>query len=97
MLLYRRVLLHGHVDEQPVTRSGGPAPTQPDTVVSVRAHMDSSGYGAMAFQGPVKTGVQQALPDVESAAGLSKQPPSPDGGDSLSNTRRSISLFSNER
>ena len=50
-LLYRRVLLHSHVDEQPFTRSGGPVPIQPDTVVWVRAHMNNSGYGGIAFMG----------------------------------------------
>jgi len=80
-LVYRRVLLHSHVDEQPFTRSGGPVPVQSDTVVWVRAHMNSSGYIGMAFEGPVKTGFQQAVPDAKFAAGLAKQPPLPDGFD----------------
>ncbi len=80
-LLYRRVLLHSHVDEQPFTRSGGPVPIQADTVVWVRAHMNTGGYGGMAFKGSVKTGFKQAMPDVEFAAGLAKQAPLPDGCD----------------
>jgi len=80
-LLYRRVLLHSHVDEQPFTRSGGPVPIQADTVVWVRAHMNTSGYGGAAFKGSVKTGFKQALPDAGFAAGLAKQAPLPEGCD----------------
>jgi hypothetical protein len=80
-LLYRRVLLHSHVDEQPFTRSGGPVPIQPDTVVWVRAHMNPGGYGGTAFKGSVKTGFKQAMPDAGFAAGLAKQAPLPDGCD----------------
>jgi hypothetical protein len=80
-LLYRRVLLHSHVDEQPFTRSGGPVPIQADTLVWVRAHMNTSGYGGVAFKGSVKAGFKQAVPDAEFAAGLAKQPPLPDGCD----------------
>lgn len=61
-LLYRRVLLHSHVDEQPFTRSGGPVPIQADTVVWVRAHMNTGGYGGMAFNGSVTTGFKQVCP-----------------------------------
>jgi hypothetical protein len=80
-LLYRRVLLHSHVDEQPFTRSGGPVPIQADTVVWVRAHMNTGGYGGMAFQGSVKTGFKPAVPDSGFATGLAKQQPLPEGCD----------------
>jgi hypothetical protein len=80
-LLYRRILLHSHVDEQPFTRSGGPVPIQADTVVWVRAHMNTGGYGGMAFKGSVKAGFAKAEPPANFAAGLAKQPPLPDGCD----------------
>lgn len=80
-LLYRRVLLHSHVDEQPFTRSGGPVPIQADTVVWVRAHMNPGGYGGVAFKGSVKAGFKQAVPDAGFVAGLAKQAPLPDGCD----------------
>jgi hypothetical protein len=80
-LLYRRVLLHSHVDEQPFTRSGGPVPIQPETVVWVRAHMNSGGYGGMALTGSVSTGFKPAMPDAEFATGLAKQAPLPEGCD----------------
>ena len=41
--IYRRVLLHDHVGEQPFTRSGGPVNVQPDETVIVRAHMNTTG------------------------------------------------------
>jgi hypothetical protein len=80
-LLYRRVLLHSHVDEQPFTRSGGPVPIQPDTIVWVRAHMNTGGYGGAAFKGSVKAGFAKAEPPANFAAGLARQPPLPDGCD----------------
>lgn len=80
-LLYRRVLLHSHVDEQPFTRSGGPVPIQPETIVWVRAHMNTGGYGGIALKGSIKTGFKQAVPDAGFAIVLAKQPPLPDGCD----------------
>ena len=41
-LLYRRVLLHSHVDEQPFERSGGPVAIEPGQEVIVRVHMSSN-------------------------------------------------------
>jgi hypothetical protein len=80
-LLYRRVLLHSHVGEQPFARSGGPVPIAADTVVWVRAHMNTSGYDGAAIKGSVKTGFKPAVPDAGFAAGLAKQPPLPEGCD----------------
>ena len=80
-LLYRRVLLHSHVDEQPFTRSGGPVPIQADNVVWVRAHMNTSGYSGVALKGSVQTGFKPAVPDAGFAADLAKQAPLPEGCD----------------
>jgi hypothetical protein len=78
-LLYRRVLLHSHVDEQPFERSGGPVSIQPDTTVWVRAHMNTSGYGGTAWRGSVKTGFAAATPPPGLAADAATQAPLPDG------------------
>jgi len=78
-LLYRRVLFHSHVGEQPFTRSGGPVPIQPDALVWVRAHMNTSGYGGAALKGSVKAGFKPAALDASFAAAVEKQSPLPDG------------------
>ena len=56
-------------------------PIQPDTVVWVRAHMNNSGYGGIAFMGSLNTGFIQAVPDAQFADSLAKQAPLPDGCD----------------
>lgn len=78
-LLYRRVLLHSHVDEQPFARSGGPIAIAPDAVVWIRAHMNTSGYGGIAFKGSVKQGFAAAPLPADFAAALAQQSPLPDG------------------
>jgi hypothetical protein len=78
-LLYRRVLLHSHVNEQPFVRSGGPIDMEADTVVWVRAHMNTGGYGGAAFRGSVGEGFREAVLDAAFAAGLEGEPPLPDG------------------
>ena len=78
-LLARRILLHSHVDEQPFTRSSGPVPIQPATVVWVRAHMNTGGYGGTAYKGSVQTGFVPAMPAPSFAAQLATQAPLPAG------------------
>ena len=55
-LIYRRVLLHSHAGEQPFTRSGGPVNVRPGETIIVRAHMNDTGYGGVAYRGSVEAG-----------------------------------------
>jgi hypothetical protein len=78
-LLYRRILLHSHVNEQPFVRSGGPVAIKSDTVVWVRAHMNTVGYGGKVYKGTVQDGFKEAENDPDFAADVEKEPPQPDG------------------
>lgn len=75
-LLYRRILAHSHVQEQPFTRSGGPVEISPDDHVIVRAHMDPGGYGPQVMEGSVAAGFA-ARPRPDFAPTLENQPPQP--------------------
>lgn len=78
-LLYRRILAHSHVDEQPFTRSGGPVDIQGDTPVFVRAHMNTTGYGGSVFAGTVEGTFAEATDfDAEAAASVETQAPLPE-------------------
>ena len=77
-LLYRRILAHSHVDEQPFTRSGGPVAANADQRVFVRAHMNPSGYVGDALMGTPAGGFAAAS-DVEFPASLETAEPQPDG------------------
>lgn len=55
-LIYRRILLHSHVNEQPFTRSGDAVKITDETIVWVRAHMNNSGYTGHVMKGSIKEG-----------------------------------------
>ena len=78
-LLYRRILTHSHVDEQPFVRSGGPLAIQPDRVVWVRAHMHPRGYGGTSWRGSVDGGFAAEGLASGFAAAVAQQQPLPDG------------------
>jgi len=78
-LLYRRVLLHSHVDEQPFTRSGGPVVIGAEQEAIVRAHMHPSGYGTEAFRGSATKGFAPVDLSATFAADLATVEPLPDG------------------
>ncbi len=78
-LLYRRILAHSHVSEQPFVRSGGPVPIKKDQIVYVRAHMNTSKYGDKVFKGSVVEGFIESTLASEFADNLETKQPLPDG------------------
>jgi len=77
-LLYRRILAHSHVNEQPFKRSGGLVAVDADTVVWVRAHMHPFGYGGEVQKGSVNSGFQTSELPQGFAERLEELPPLPD-------------------
>ncbi len=78
-LIYRRILGHSHVNEQPFVRSGGKVVITKDQKVYVRAHMNTSGYGTKVFKGSVANGFQESTLDETFANELETQQPLPSG------------------
>jgi hypothetical protein len=78
-LLYRRVLQHSHVDEQPFTRSGGPVDVEAETTVIVRAHMSNGGYGGAALRGTPAEGLSAVVLEDGFAADVAEMSPLPEG------------------
>ena len=76
-LIYRRILGHSHVDEQPFTRSGGPVGISADQVVYVRGHMNNLGYGVKVMKGSVSNGFAELVLEVNSGSELTKAEPLP--------------------
>ncbi len=76
-LIYRRILGHSHVDEQPFTRSGGPINVGPDEFIYVRAHMNNTSYGSQVFSGNVRDGLVLDSLNNNYAIGLENQEPLP--------------------
>lgn len=78
-LLYRRILAHSHVNEQPFTRSGGTVAVDADTEVVVRTHMSNSGYSRRAMRGSVGGGFAAADLADDFGAALEQAEPQPSG------------------
>ena len=78
-LLYRRVLGHSHVDEQPFTRSGGPVMVKENAVVIIRMHMNSSGNSSLGMKGSIEMGFKPFHIPKGFAAEVEKQKPLPTG------------------
>lgn len=77
-LLYRRILLHSHVSEQPFSRSGGPVNIAADDQVYVRAHMNNHGYGGQILTGSVRDGFQPIEVEAGFGSELERVPPQPE-------------------
>lgn len=78
-LLYRRVFTSPHREAQPFVSSGGPVPIQPETVVWLRAHLNTGGYGGIVFRGSPASGFERAAAPENFAGALAQQPPLPRG------------------
>lgn len=78
-LVFRRILTHSHVDEQPFTRTGGPVPTGAEDEVIVRAHLAPGGFGGAAMRGSPTQGFQAFTPESGFAEDLDTAPPLPTG------------------
>ncbi len=82
-LIYRRVLLHSHIDEQPFIRTGGPVTISNEQIVIIRAHMSAhttnsnAGYGIKAYKGSINNGFAVFETEQNFAAGLASQEPLP--------------------
>jgi len=76
-LIYRRILAHSHVVEQPFTRNGGPVNINSDEDIIVRAHMNSSGFGEQVFTGTIVNGLGLGSLDASFAAELEIADPLP--------------------
>jgi len=81
ILIYRRILAHSHVSEQPFVRSGGPIGISDDQMVWVRAHMNTVGYGSQGFKGTINGGFFSSELDDNFATELAQKEPLPDGCD----------------
>ena len=78
-LLYRRILVHSHLDTQPFTRSGGKVVIKPSDVVYVRGHMNKVGYVGDVFKGSVKEGFKIVINVPNFDKSIEKQKPLPNG------------------
>lgn len=77
-LIYRRILLHSHVTEQPFTRTGGAVEIDSDEVIYVRAHMNDSGYGGQVMIGTVLDGFKPVEVEAGFGSALERIPPLPE-------------------
>ena len=78
-LLYRRILAHSHVNEQPFTRSGGPVTAEPQQTLIVRSHMHPTGYSTQAAKGSIESGFEPTTLPPNFAPELSETEPLPTG------------------
>jgi hypothetical protein len=78
-LLYRRILDHSHVDEQPFVRDGGPVTIDATDEVVIRAHLSPDGFVGDAFGGTVEGGFSLTVLEADFAADLEEVDPLPEG------------------
>ncbi|WP_438712020.1 hypothetical protein ACSTS3_06055 [Aquimarina muelleri] len=78
-LIYRRVLAHSHVHEQPFVRSGGPVKITKEQKVYIRVHMNTTGYSTKMYTGSIAKGFKKSTLDIAFASNLETVEPLPNG------------------
>ena len=78
-LIYRRILTHSHVEEQPFTRSGSNIPLKNEDEVYIRVHINTTGYASAVQKGSIVNGFSAAELSSDFAKGLEKVAPLPNG------------------
>ena len=78
-LVYRRILAHSHIDEQPFSRSGGSVNINSSQEIYIRAHMNTSGYGTTVFGGTIVSGFKSFTIPKDFAINLVNNEPLPTG------------------
>ena len=78
-LVYRRILAHSHVMEQPFTRDGGGVTITSDQTVYIRVHMNNSGYATLGLSGSVDNGFKAVDIDKSFAKEVESEAPQPSG------------------
>ena len=76
-LIYRRILTHSHVNEQPFTRAGAAVAISSTTEIYIRAHMNTTGYGNKVFKGSFQNGFSSSDLDTDFAKDLEEVAPLP--------------------
>ncbi len=78
-LIYRRILAHSHVNEQPFVRSGGSVMITATQEVIIRVHMNTTGYSTQGYKGSVTNGFSEYMISEDFANELADQAPLPNG------------------
>ncbi len=78
-LIYRRILAHSHVNEQPFVRSGSAVMISATQEVIIRVHMNTTGYSTQGYKGSVVNGFSEYMISGDFANELADQAPLPDG------------------
>ena len=76
-LIYRRILGHSHVNEQPFVRSGRAVSISENEIIIIRDHMNTSGYGTNTFKGSIANGFTAFTVPKDFATELATQKPLP--------------------
>ncbi|MFT4738237.1 MAG: hypothetical protein ACI8QD_002817 [Cyclobacteriaceae bacterium] len=80
-LMYRRILTHSHVAEQPFSRNGESVLMNESQNIWIIAHMNNAGYGGISLFGSVKNGFRATALPEDFDASLARQTPLPTGCD----------------